>query len=230
MTFAGPFYSLRVRGHLGGSSTIVENWNYGFKIGADDSSVPSESTKLAFLTALQSAASTFHAAVGVGAGSNCFLTSLTCAKIGTDGHYVGGGAQATTVYTYGSPVSGSATGTNPYATSFCIGLRTAQLRGLASNGRVYIPVMSLGVTANSGQWSTTQVANMLSAAKTFLNAINTAAAANLSDSHGLIVASQGGQAGGPASFPVTGIRGDGRPDHNETREKGLISAYQTLAL
>jgi hypothetical protein len=226
MPYSSPFIYLKALGHFGASGSALERWNAGVKI-LHNGAAPTTAQMTAFLTAVAPAFSNWHKSTAINSGTTCFLTGLTGAVIGTDGKYVGGGAQATTVYTYGAPQSGLGTGTLPWSTAMCISLRTQFSRGLSSNGRVYWPCTALPVPPATGVWTPTQCSTAAAEAKILFDAINAASTTGFDSSHRVSVMSQVG-AGQAAN--VTSIRIGGKPDRQERRERDLLETYQSATL
>lgn len=226
MAYAGPFIYIKALGHFGSEGGPIERWNSGLKINSPGTP-PLTSTLPAFLAALSTPYSVFHAGISQNAGTTCFLTGLSAAVIGTDGKYLGGGTQATTVYTYGSPVAGVGTGVMPWSTAMCISLRTQQLRGLASNGRMYWPTLALTPAPGTGVWTSSQTQNSANQAKVLLDAINAQANTFYGSDHKISVMSNKGSG---VTATVTGVRVGGKPDRQERRERSLLEAYTSASV
>lgn len=220
MTYSSRFVQIRFLGYLGNNTSIPERWQAGLKLPLGVS--PSSSQLTSFLQAIKTPTTTFHTTAGNGVGSNVFFTEMTAAYIDTDGKYVGGGAQSTVHEPVVSQPTGAGSGTLPWSTSMVISLRTQFSRGLASNGRVYWPCLGLPVTATTGLWSTTAGTSWANSAKTWIDAINTAAASTLSTSQKISVMSQVGTG---TLAPVTQVRCGLKPDRQERRERDLDEGY-----
>lgn len=225
MTYSSPFVYTRILGTLGNVSTGVEQWGVGFKIPLGVA--PSPATLTAFLQTISPAVVTFHTGSPIAVGTNVYAKQLTAAYIGTNGRYVGGGTQATTIYDIPSTPAGAGTPTQPFSTAMVISLRTQFSRGLASNGRIYYPSLGSAVTATTGLWVSTVGTAWASAAKTLLDNINAAAASILNTSNRVSVMSN---VGAGQTAPVTSIRCGLKPDRQERREKRLGENYQTAQL
>lgn len=227
VAYSSSFIYVRAIGHFGASTTAVtEKWNVGLKI-LHGGTPPSGSSLLAFLTAIAPAYTTFHQNSSLLAGTSTYLDTLTAALIGTDGKYVGGGAQATTVYNYATPPTGLGSPAMPLSTACVISLRTQFSRGLASNGRMYWPAIANTVPGTTGLWSTGTTGGIATAAKVLLDAINTAAQSGFDSSHKVSVMSN---VGSGQAANVTSVRVDGRPDRQERRERDLLSTYSVASL
>ena len=135
MTYTVPYTYLRAMGTFGPTAGAgAEEWVVGMKI-PSTGTTPSPANLAAFLTACAPAVSTFHADTRLKAGSWCFLTALTAAHLDQQGHYVGGGTQKTTTYTYPTAVAGVGTAIAGLDTCTVLSLRTAIARGRGSHGR-----------------------------------------------------------------------------------------------
>lgn len=226
MAFTHKHLVVRVNGTFGGSvSAPVDKWSCGFRV-----AIPGQDIQLAspalltFANAVHSAFNSHHNSATLLAGTNCFFTHVTVARVGTDGKYDPPG-QLTTIST-GTPSTGAGTPTQPWNASLSVGLRTANPRGYASNGRIYYPIIAASLLSGTGRLSSTVVANRLAIWKTTLNAVNVAA--NTYDAGACVVVMSSVGAGTTAR--VLSLRSDERLDSIERRENDLPSTYQSLAL
>lgn len=221
MPYTEPFVYLRANGFFSSIATPVDEWSVGFKILAPTGLVPTGQIT-SFLETVAPAFSTFHTGTGWQCGTNCFLAELTAAVIGTDGKYVGGGAQSTIVRPYGTPVAGSGTGIHPFTTAVVISLRTTLQRGRASNGRAYWPALGRSLDATTGGLQAVSRDAMATAAATLLSAINAAAESQMPATMGVWVMSN---LDAGLSAPVTSIRVGSKVDSQERREKSIEEQY-----
>lgn len=226
MAFTHKHLYIRLNGGMGGSvASPNDKWSTGFRVavpGADiDLATPA---LLTFVNAVHAAAITMHGNALMLAGTNCNFLYVTGARVGLDGKYDPLGQ--TTVVSTGAPQAGSGVPSLPFNTSLSFGLRTAAPRGYASNGRMYYPCLGAAVAAATGRVSAAAVANRLTAFRTFLNAVNTAANTYQA---GAVVAVMS-SVGAGTTQRVLAVRADDRLDSIERRENDLPSAYQTLAL
>lgn len=226
MPFTAAHLYVRVNGGFGPSvASPVDKWSVGLRIAKSAGDVQMASPALlTFANAVHAATITLHASPAVLAGTTCFFTHVTAARVGTEGKYDPAG-QVTTVST-GSPQAGSGTLTMPWSACLSIGLRTAQPRGYASNGRLYYPMTAGALASGTGRATATVVTNRLAAFKTWLNAINTAA--NTYDAGAAV--SVMSSVGAGATERVLSIRSDERVDNIERRENDLAVTYQTTTL
>jgi hypothetical protein len=223
MVYPHEHVLLRFNGHFGtGTSTIVDRWSAGIRIGHPTQSPAYDVAKLQTLVnAAQTAANTFHASAGAAVGTNCWLDYVSGAQIGVSGKYTP--STQLTVVSPTTPTAGSGTPALPWNTANVISLRTNQPRGRASNGRVYWPCLALPVVPTTGRVAS---AARVTAAKTFMDALN--AAANVySAGERIVVASN---VGGGLIATVTAIRSDDRLDSVERRENDQPSTWQTATL
>lgn len=225
-TYTHPYVYIRFNGVFGNTATPIERWSAGIKLLQPGGLVATNSL-IAFLETISGPVATFHSHSAVKAGQQCWLTELTAAVVGTDGKYIGGGAQTTLKRPYTTPVAGAATTILPYPTSMVLSLRTTLQRGRASNGRVYWPATALNISPTTGVVVTADTTNYATQAALLLNAINQAADAFIPDSQGIWVMS-GLDAG--TSAPVTSVRIGGRMDHQESRERSIVEQYSSATV
>jgi hypothetical protein len=147
---------------------------------------------------------------------------LTGAIIGTDGLYVAGALQPTTVYTYATPVAGSGTSIHPWSQACVITLRSIRLRGPASHGRIYWPATSQNTVPATGRMDITTQNNRATVAQTWLNAVNAAALAQFGTGWNVSLMSKVG-VGVQATVTKVGI--GARMDTQESRERDLPEAH-----
>ena len=224
MTYSSNFVYTTINGVFQPSATVLETWKVGFKIPL--SSAPSGAQLAAYLAAIETPISTFHSFGNVKAGITAKFTFLTAAHIGTDGKYTGGGAQTTTVRTLATPVAGSGTTQTPFSQAVVLSLRTQFARGLASHGRMYWPFTGQVMSAD-GLMATTQAQSIADSAKTMLDAINGAAAAQLSTTNKVSIMSN---VGSGQLAPVIKVLVGVKADRQERREKSQLENYQTSVL
>lgn len=226
MVFQNEHILLRFNGHFGtAQTTIVDRWSCGMRFGLASSAPVYDTVKLqTFVNAAQAAANTFHPATNTNAGTGTFIDYVSGAQIGVLGKY--SPSAQLTVISPTTSTAGIGAPINPWNTAHVISLRTNRPRGIASNGRVYWPCQSLGVSAGTGRLTPTQVNNRLTNFVTFVNALNTAANAYSAGCR-LIVASA---VGGGANAVVTSVRADDRLDSIERRENDQPSAWSTQAI
>lgn len=226
MPFTNAHLLVRLNGGFGASSaTVTDRWSAGFRVGipTQDSSYDTGALQT-FANSVHAAAVTMHGSAFILAGTSCFFTHVTVARIGEDGKYSPAG-QLTT-QSVGSAAAGSGATTQPWTTCSSYGLRTGNPRGYASNGRFYYPMTAASVVGSTGRLNATLVANRLNAMRTFFNAVNTAAVVYEAAS-GVQVMSN---VGAGTTARVLALRADDRLDSIERRENALPSAYQTLNL
>lgn len=170
------------------------------------------------------AANIFHQAAGVLAGSSTFIDYVSGAQIGVSGKYTP--TVQETVVSALNPLGGTGTPVLPWNAASVISLRTAIPRGRASNGRMYWPCQALAVAAGTGRVASTTQGPRVAAAKTFLDALNTAGNA-YSAGMRVVVASN---VGGGLIATVTSIRSDDRIDSIERRENDQPPNWSTATL
>lgn len=222
MVYAEPYVYLRALGSFGTTATTnLEQWGIGLKF-RNPGAAPSAAGIQAFIETAAVPFTNFHSAAGVGAGTACWLTTITGAYVGTDGKYVGGATQQTRVHTIGSPVQGQGALGTPFTQALVYSLRTPITRGPGSNGRMYYPALGIGTTSATGVLSTAAQNSALAAAVTLINNLNAAADAHLPGTGGLSVMSQVSTG---VAATVTSVRVGNKIDRQESRERQIVEAY-----
>lgn len=223
MAYPEPFVRVTAFGRFG-TATGSETWSTNFKVGH-----LTDTTNVAgFLPAIANAIKPFHTNGILASGTATFLTELHGAVIGTDGKYVGGDAQATTIYTYPTPAAGGSVGQMPWPTACVLSLRVSSLsRGIASHGRCFWPAVGSVAGSATGRFTQTYTDGVAAAAKTMFDTVNTQAVATFGPGARVINSSPRG-AGRQAT--VTTILVGNRPDHQERRENATVEAYSSVTL
>jgi hypothetical protein len=224
VSFKNLHLLIRLNGGFGSAPTsLTDKWSCGFRIGVPGTDIVMDTSKLQTLVnAIQTAASTAHTATNMQAGTNCYFTHVTGARVGTDGKYNPAG-QVTTVSS-GVTTAGGSTPTQAWNTAHSIGLRTGAPRGYASNGRYYYPIVGASVTSVTGRLSPTVVTGRLTAFRTFFQAVNVAA--NAYDPGAVVCVMSNVGAG--TTLPMIALRADERLDSIERRENDSPSTYTVL--
>lgn len=230
VTYNRQHYVFRVLGHFGpNASTARENWSTGFRLGTIGADVPLGQDLLPFLETVAPAIQTFHTGAGSLVGSNTWLSSLTMARVGLDGKY-SPQEQETTRRAYATPIAGVAQPVHPWNTAMVISLRTLYPRGIASNGRTYWPATGIPIESSSGRIAGSQVDNFVAAARTMINAMNSAANSTLGTLVRVGVFGANGKTGSARVGWVDRIRCDERLDSIEKRENDQPTAWHELSL
>jgi hypothetical protein len=225
MPYSRPFIKVRALGVFGATAAApYEKWSSGFNLSSLGGGSVDPASLLTFLGNVSNHISTFHASTAIKSGSSTWLTQLTAAYIGTDGLYVLGALQPTTVYTYGSPVAGSTLQVHPLGTSCVLSLRSLRLRGPASHGRMYWPCLGLPATNTDATIALATTTLIATAAKTMLDGVNSVAASSFGTGGKVSLVSR---AGAGAEAIVTSIMVDQKFDHMESRERSIASSYAT---
>jgi hypothetical protein len=229
LPYARTFVKVRINGHFGPSSTPPggEQWSTGFNISSVGGGSFDPVNLLAFLTAIDPLVATFHGSTTTAASTTCYYDQLTAAYIGTDGKYVLGSLQPTTVFNRATPIAGVGTGNGPWSQACVLTLRSLRLRGPASHGRMYWPAPAMVVTPNTGLITSATVTGVVGNARTMLNAINVQAAAKFGTGSNVALVSQ---VGGGVESTVTSVGVGSRLDSMESRERNLLEAHSFLAL
>ena len=220
MAYASQHLLLRFTGTIGVLSTDdSEVWGAGVRIFIGPGPFE-ESEKQAFLTAIAVASQTFWTDSNCDHHGSAWLQALTAAYIGIDGKYIDGDDQETTKHVYISPQKGGGVATLPYSHAMAYTLKTDIPRGPGSSGRFYMPS---GLTVDSsGRWSAAQVGLAAVPARTWLDAVNTAARAIWSPASNVSVYSNKG-----LGLIGTVLRvGVGRaPDTQRRRDNKLLEEH-----
>lgn len=224
MPYSSNFVLTTVKGTFGTGSGVLEHWQATWKIPL--STAPSGAALAAYLAAIEAPVKAYHGDGNVKAGTQTFLTELTAAHLGTDGHYTGGGAQTTTSRIITPAFAGAGSPVNSFADAIVISLRTQFARGLASHGRIYWPAQAV-VCGTDGVIGVSQAAAIATSAKTLLDAVNAAAAAQLSTTNKVSVMSQ---VGAGQTAPVTKVLVGVKVDRQERREKSISENWQPATL
>lgn len=224
MAFSSTHVLFRMNGSFGSNAaTQTEQWTCGMRINTGTTN-NSEAAKTAFLETIAVAANTFHTSTAVSSGNFCWLQSLSCAYIGPDGKYVGGGAQTTATRPYTTPAAGFGTVTTSWDVARVFTLRTAQARGRGHVGRFFYPAAQ--AVANDGRWTAAEATAAATAAVTFLNQVNSASKSFWTASFGLSVMSFVGD----VSYVVNAVEVGRAPDTMRSRTRQLVESPSRGAL
>lgn len=225
MVYPHEHLLIRFNGHFGSSSSALDKWSSGIRLGLQTSAPIYDAGKLQTLVnACDSAARAFHSHSNALVGTNAFLDYVSGAQIGVLGNYVPTTQQ--TILSTSTPTAGLGTPTQPWNAALVTSLRTAIPRGRCSNGRVYWPCLAPAISPTNGRMIDGNVAGRLAPFKAFLDAVNTAANAYSAGTR-VIVASNVG--GGLIAY-VTSIRADSRMDSIERRENEQPPSWSTATL
>lgn len=220
VTYAQPHLLLRFLGTFGTTGSIkYEEWGASVRVAVPTGTL-SEASKGAFLETIQASVASFHTSSATAAHNLSWLAKLTAAYIGTDGKYVGGGAQPTTEYIYATPFAGFSSNLTSWDVARTYTLRTSLGRGRGSVGRFYWPCA--GSISADGRWTTTDAQAASVKAKEMLDSINSAAKATWPGAIGISVISSLGA----AVQAVNRVEVGRAPDTQRRRTKSLIEDYQ----
>lgn len=143
LTFGGPFGS-------------VEQWTVGLRFSGQPAA--SQAAELTQATALETVLKAEWAKAGNPVGNGALLAWLKWNRIGTDGRYVN---DWTTVKDFAAVASSTAGVSYPNQVALVATLRTSKMRGLAKQGRIYLPSPKYSL---QGADKTLSAANALEAA------------------------------------------------------------------
>ncbi len=225
MAYSSAHILLRVNGHFGTSTAVTDGWSFGMRFGVAGADVAYDEAKLqTFVQSAYDAAFTFVSDPLTLAGTACWMDNCSAARVGQNGKY--SPTTQTTKFSTGPAVAGTGTVTLPWNSAQVVSLRTANPRGYASNGRVYVPLLAGTIVAATGRLTGTVTSNRLNNFKTMVTKLNTAA--NLYDPGArLRVMSNIGLG---TSAHVTSMRSDDRIDSIERRENALPSVWTTVTV
>lgn len=165
MTFPGNFLRMQVSGSLYGT----ESWSWTLSL-VPDFPGPGEDAPSAVPPAVASAVQNFHIATS---GPAARLKTLKLNELGPDGRYTS--ASETVLYDWDAPgIVGSSGSPYPAQIALAVSLVTGVRRGLARNGRFYIPAPVGDVETNTGGIASSRAQAVAAAATTMLNGINAA--------------------------------------------------------
>ena len=218
MAFSSTHVLFKINGVFGPTAaTAVEQWSCSMRINTGTTN-NSETAKVAFLETVSVPVNAFHTSSGASAGVACWLTSLSCAYIGPDGKYVGGGAQTTAVRPYTTPAAGLVSNTQSWDVARVYTLRTAQSRGRGHVGRFYYQVQA--PLSTDGRWSQADVTSAATAAKTMIDQVNAASKSFWTASFGVSVMSFVGN----VSYQVNAVEVGRAPDTQRSRTRQLVES------
>lgn len=202
----------------------AEQWSTGFWMGAAgaDATVPTA----AFMDIVATEWKKFFIASTSGINLNYQTTSYRGALHGTDGKGIPGAV----VNKYeGTPYGGGGTGSAiPPQNSLVATLTSAVPRGLGSKGRMYLPGISLSISAD-GRIPSPGPLNIATNLKTFFAALNATV-----EQPGVVVnASPGSKPPllGPGVIrPITGVRVGNVYDTQRRRRNQLVEVYSSVVV
>lgn len=225
MAYPHEHVLIRFNGHFGTSGNSVDQWSTGIRFGLPAAAPAYDAAKLqTFVNAALAAAKSFHAGTSMFTGTNCFLDYVTGAQIGVLGKYVP--SNQLTAISPTETTAGVAPPVLPWNSALVISLRTNVPRGRGSNGRVYWPALGAPVDSPTGRVSNVAMDGRMTTAKTFFDALNTAANAYSAGMKAVVASNVGG---GLIAY-VTSIRSDGRVDSIERRENNQASTWIAKSL
>lgn len=202
----------------------AEVWSTGFWMGAQGADAPTPDA--AFLDTVSAAWKTFFIANTSGINNQYQTTSYRAALHGTDGKAIVGSAvnkYETTPYNGGG--SGAAI---PPQISLVATLGAAVPRGLGSKGRMYLPGVSLAISAD-GRIGAPGPLNVATNLSTFFKTVNSAVSLSMAVSN----ASPGPKPPrlGPGIIrPVTSVRVGNVYDTQRRRRNQLVEVYSSAAV
>lgn len=166
MPFPNEHYHLTFGGPLGVSG---EEWSIGLRMSSTLTTDTREAEETA-LTNLLAALSTAWGQTGSPVGSQAKLTWAKYNRIGLDGKYL---RDYTNVLDR-APVGGNTASAYPFQCSLVVTLRTSSSRGLASKGRMFLPIPRWPLMGPDNTLASGEQESALTWVTTLLNGINAA--------------------------------------------------------
>lgn len=202
----------------------AEEWTTGFYMGleASDALAPTQE----FADAVKAAWNTYWTNSLSRFSSQWKYDYIKVATHGTDGKTI----PDSVVYSYPvTPVSGGSTSDSfPPQVALVATLISANQRGLAAKGRMFLPGINANIGAD-GRIASSNQTDILTNFTTFMTSVN-----GIQNTPGVIVlASQGRKAplvGGPTMKAVTAVRLGNVYDTQRRRRNQLVEVYQTAQL
>lgn len=217
MAYVNPFIKLT----WGGSVAGEDIWSNSLSL-AGNQAVPIQEVFNALdLTAINALIQTAYSGTG-GLVPYCTYAYVKAAVIGTDGKTVG----EPKIYDRPQAMPGTATFTTPPQSSVAVTLTTDQVRGLAHEGRIFLPAGFGDVAANTGRISALVLSQLLTRFTTFFDGINTYLD-TIPGQYSIYIASAVRQG---AFRRVTGVRIGNLVDTQRRRRNRLAETYTSGSL
>lgn len=204
---------------IGDCYNQADIWTTGFSLGSTTQGAP-DPTQLG-IEKVAELWETFFKTPGIGFGSVYRTTAVKLNKMGTDGRQV---TDPTLEYVYPAPITPPAAQTSgaPQLT-MALSLRATQNRGLATKGRMYLPVNGLTI-GGTGRIQPTQQTNLLNAAVLFFQGLM----ASIDVPGGPVLTSGAGLLG--ATNHVTHLALGDVMDTQRRRRNAIAEEYQEQSL
>ena len=234
-----PFPTPHLLMSFGGKLFVTEQWNCNLRLCPPPEVVDTTDydTLIAYASTNAAAA---HAKVKtwwqiaglaqlMGAQTTLLYTKFNA--IGTDGKYLDTD-NANTIFETGDGVAGTGTVTLPPQCTMAVTLTTGATRGLAHQGRIYLPTLTMAMQSN-GMASNTSVPALVGHVVTLLNSLNTLPAL-LGGAPKVTIVSKGRFVGQPGETVgikhlVTGVKCGGVIDTQRRRRSNLVETYTAVS-
>jgi len=191
------------------SQSSLERWGIGLRFSGSATTQPTQAEADEFVAPIRA----WFTDVSMFFPNSTTVDEIKLAPIGADGKYPPG--LDSTVATIGAAINGTVDNLAwPMQCSLALSFTTALPRGRGHIGRVYLPAMRNAVPITTGQITTATINNMLTACKTWVNAMNA-----FTDLGSLEVFGPFGTA-----QPVTGLRMGRVVDTQRRRRRSLSEA------
>lgn len=165
----------------------------------------------------------FHQRAATRIHVGCKLTYLKANVVDMDGHYTD---PNTIEHVYSPPAAGgSSLVYHPPQVAWVVSLTTDLGRGLAHQGRFYLPAPSVEVMASDSMVVAADANALAGSVKTFIEAVADTPGWDFADPFQVLVMSKGGTGG--ATHLVTGVRVGRVLDTQQRRRRDLAENYVT---
>jgi len=234
-----PYPTAHLLMSFGGKLFVTEQWNCNLRLAASPDQVPTNDYDTMVTYAADNAAAA-HAKVktwwqiaGVaqlmGAQTTLLYTKFNA--IAQDGKYLDTD-NANTIFETGDGVAGTGTVLLPAQCCVAVTLTTGATRGLAHQGRIYLPTLTMAMQSN-GMASNTSIPALVGHVVTLLNSLNTLPAL-LGSPPKVTIISKGRFVGQPGETVglkhlVTGVKCGGVIDTQRRRRSNLVETYTAVS-
>jgi len=215
----------------GGSLPGGEIWSNmlhgGSSSTGDNATVPNEDRMETWVHGeLKDAVLAFHQRAATRTHVACKLLYVKANVVDVNGHYV---HQNTHEHVYAPPAAGGSSFLyHPPQVSWVISLTTDFARGLAHQGRFYLPAPSVEVDATTSLVAAADATALAGSVKTFIEGLADTAGWDVLNPFKVLVMSKGGTGG--ATNPVTGCRVGRALDTQQRRRREIQEQYVSTAI
>lgn len=165
-----PHFLLQFGGSIGNPG--LEIWSCGIRMWIDGDDVFAVDPDDYLATVASPALITWFESSATKISTSCFLQWSKFNEIDEDGHYAN---PSTNELIYGLTANPGGGGSSvlPWQSSVCLTwLTDARERGIASKGRIFMPLPTLSVNSNTGLFPTGDATSIATSTATFLNTLD----------------------------------------------------------